>query len=102
MSKKSTLENRKMAEFEYFMDHTVHEKNLKPVDVMTWLAIFRLSDQNGVSNIDEAEIRRTSGIKSQRTLKNTLQHLIDLDLIKPVTSEHCKESQWMCLSLKKE
>lgn len=91
-----------MAEFEYFMDHAVQEKNLKSIDMAVWLAVFRLSDQEGVSMIDDAEILRTSGIKSRRTLKIALQHLLDLNLIKSVKAEKGKDSHWICLPLKKE
>jgi hypothetical protein len=102
MKRDKKLEDRKMKELEYFIDHAVRDMKLKPAHMAVWLAIFHLSDQEGVTSIDDAELLRRSGIKSQRTLKNALQYLIDLDLIKPVTSGNCKESQWICLPLKKE
>ena len=69
------------ATYNYFHDQVINKYGLKPIDIAIWHALFRHADIWGIIKLSNSRICSESGITNKRTLKRSLEKMVELKLI---------------------
>ena len=75
--------------FNYFFDNVVEKSQLRPMEVLVWLAIFRNADETGMATVSKRRLLHLTGIGSKNTLNRALKRLMELKLIGIVEQGIC-------------
>ena len=83
--------------FNYFFDNVVEKSQLRPMEVLVWLAIFRNADETGMATVSKRRLLHLTGIGSKNTLNRALKRLTERKLIGVIErGANVKGKGWKC------